>query len=68
MLYFTGDTRKAIAGKTEVQLGSNPTPEENFVPFLMMRNSKIEADFYATYFNYDIAKCLDECLHRDAFV
>jgi len=34
-------------------------------PFLMLRNSRLETDFYATHFNYDLSRCLDECLHRD---
>jgi hypothetical protein len=60
---FTGDNGKIEGKKDKIVARS-----EILEPFLMMRNMRLEADFYATYFNYEVGRCLDECLNRDRLV
>jgi hypothetical protein len=49
-------------------VSSNPARSDYPEPFLLMRNKKLDSEFYATYFNYDLSRCLDDCLNRDKFV
>jgi hypothetical protein len=39
--------------------------DEGIEPFKLLRNTFLEAEPYAVYQEYDLGRCLDECLHRD---
>lgn len=44
---------------------SKSFPDETYEPFRLLRNTLLEAEPYAVYQGYNLAKCLDECLYRD---